>query len=746
MKYPLIKRQDVRTVSIDRLDGGLNLRDGQTNCEDNQLTRSLNIWYDGGALKTRPAICENAADIKCALSLTGRLESSDIGSGTTDIYYSRDGEIYRLFWYSFYDGSQYTRFGFRFVSAGSVFELPDITAEGKRKECLCIQHGGYIYAFLGEFGIWRVSFEGEEWERLSDSDFYVPLIMTHCKPGDSIIRGNLAKTGGTAVEDFNLLCPRYRIVYSTVDTQRLAADGNSDYHFMIYYLAESVRGKTEFAGKTVTAKITDSSGSVYTHTVTLDGGTIPVYEAASPGDGLYMRVFMDVVTFHTRSDAGEELARVYATDYVADNLEISAPCTADAERVSRMTCAAWFGETVSGLSGGTRLFLGGSTAEDDRGLILWSEINNPLYFPVSCKAYIGNTNMPVTAFGKQNDALIVFKSNETFYTRTARLRKQNISVNGKDTGVSLQAVYFPMIQLNAAIGCDCPESIQLCRNRLVWATRSGHIYTLLSHSRYNERNIFDISGMIRPSLKSQPELKSGRVFSADWQGFYMLFCSGRVYIMDYNSYGFIYASAGSKAADANLHIPWFYWELNIDKYSSLPFFPILSVLTADGELKINYIYEQFILNSDGARQSSSYYLKTAQPCPEKTEDTEIYPSAQGGAGEESSVPIFSAFKTKLFDFGLPDRLKSVPLIKIMLGNSGGEITATYITDTPDSGDSDIIIPSYSGRESGDYGYTEGIALRPAAGLCRSFGIELSSIGNIELRNITFYYKIAGGAE
>ena len=89
MKYPAAGKNTARTAVIERLDGGINLRDGQTLCEDGQLTRSVNMWYTSGALKTRPAFCERASDIKKIGSLSGRL-SGGTASGATDIYYSRN--------------------------------------------------------------------------------------------------------------------------------------------------------------------------------------------------------------------------------------------------------------------------------------------------------------------------------------------------------------------------------------------------------------------------------------------------------------------------------------------------------------------------------------------------------------------------------------------------------------------------------------------------------------------------------
>lgn len=48
-------------------------------------------------------------------------------------------------------------------------------------------------------------------------------------------------------------------------------------------------------------------------------------------------------------------------------------------------------------------------------LIYWSEADNPLYFPESNSALVGDAGSAVTAFGQQNDSLVIFKENEIYY-------------------------------------------------------------------------------------------------------------------------------------------------------------------------------------------------------------------------------------------------------------------------------------------------------------------------------------------
>ena len=83
----------------------------------------------------------------------------------------------------------------------------------------------------------------------------------------------------------------------------------------------------------------------------------------------------------------------------------------------------------------------------------------------------------------------------------------------------------------------------------------------------------------------------------------------------------------------------------------------------------------------------------------------------------------------------------------MLGSDGREITVSYFADMPEARGNCIVIPSES-CESGDMCAETGgecVTLLPPPGFCRSFGLELCSIGNMEVRSITFSYKITGGA-
>ena len=56
MKFPAINKQGKRRVNIPQFTGGINLRDNPSQCNDNQLTNLVNMWFKDGTLRTRPGL------------------------------------------------------------------------------------------------------------------------------------------------------------------------------------------------------------------------------------------------------------------------------------------------------------------------------------------------------------------------------------------------------------------------------------------------------------------------------------------------------------------------------------------------------------------------------------------------------------------------------------------------------------------------------------------------------------------
>ena len=730
MRFPAINKQPLRSVTVPKLSGGTNLRDAVTMVEDNQLTDSKNMWFKGNILKTRPGLKTN-----CLLEfdgfnpgLGGREEEQIKAENAT---YVKDGRLYRLvsrhtaFRYS-NDGNdlndQISHIQFFWVSdtEDEKIELPAIT--GPEKICFTnyfvAQHKKDIFCFCktsdNEGVIYKLG--TDTWAKVNEDEMYAPIIMTHAKPQDSFRPSveTVIADGGTLVEGYNLLSGTYRMIYSTVNKRLLGTWGQDPpAHLMRGYRFMNNMSDPKLAGKTVIVKITNSNGKVYEHKVTLNGEL--AIEQENRGDGIYLKVVSTIFEF-LKSPTEGGYAVVTEEDYVEDNMEVIAPyliTEKETQKVFDMTQSEWFGGDALGISGGTRLFLCGNKNDDEKSLVLWSGLDDPLYFPENCYAYVGNSNQAVTGFGRQNDTLVIFKERETYYTqymRNSDITAQNL-IDQSVVDYAASSVYFPMIQLHPNIGCDLPDTVQLCRNRLVWACSDGNVYTLMSEDQYSERNIYCISDMIKRKLKNE----TGKAYSADWNGHYMLFYGSHIYVMNYESYGYVYASSYNKTSDAQLMIPWWYWEL---PESSVP----QTVFVCAGAPLLVF-------------SSSAAGTLTVSVFDERT--------FTDNTGEKKEIP--SMFVTKIFDFGAPHYFKNVTLINAAFGNNGARPISTFFVTEQGEEESETLMLTESGEDEYSPDFVHNRQLRPSLGPINRIGFKAECTGYMSLDSISLYYRLLGGA-
>ena len=762
MKFPKINKQPSRSVTVPKLSGGINMRDAVTMVQDNQLTDSKNMWYKDNILKTRPGLK------KCgALSYDGYIPEIACGYEFTDVKKENatkiiDGKLCQLVsrhtFFKHLDESTGTTLNtddlldsashIQFFWVGSyqdgngeksVYseELPAITSDNYvcYKNYFAVQDKKDLYCFCetNDGGdIYKLSEDGSEWTRLKDdgNDIYAPLVMTHCKKysyGPSTSQSKLLENGAVMFEGYNLLSGYYRMIWSTFNSDVASITSDTDdtrRHPMNYGLLFNA---FEYVGKTVTAKITDRSGTVYTHSVKIQSSSGWQVEQTNQGDNIYLAVAGKLLAFFaspTPKNDSYDNAMVTENDYVEDNMEITAPCpnsTENLKKVFSMQKNIWFGGDAAGISGGTRLFLGGNTEEKEKSLVLWSGLNNPLYFPENCYAYVGNSNQAVTAFGRQNDTLVIFKERETFYTQYTR--NSNISasdlINQNVVDYTASSVYFPIVQLHSAIGCDCPDTVELCRNRLVWACADGNVYTLITENQYSERNIYCLSDMIKRRLKNENALEYAR--SCDWNGHYLLFVGSHVYVMNYESYGYVYASSYNKTDDAQVMIPWWYWELPSD----------ISDVFLGGNTPV------CVSLSDKSPQGGYAFQA----------DIDVFNLDENAVKDitESETDIPSMFLTKIFDFGMPHYFKNVPLINMAFGNNGGKpISISFVTEQGEE-QGETVTLSESNKDEYSPEYVHNRQLRPCVRLINRIGVKAECQGAMSVDSISLDYRALGGA-
>lgn len=524
------------------------------------------------------------------------------------------------------------------------------------------------------------------------------------------------------------------------------------------------------ADEDITVRLNNNSILYYNHTFTIPAGSDISTGNLPSVNNLKVKVNRNTSTLYfvyAPSDSAVKLSSVpYAGGFT--ELNVTAKVIEKNNSVFGMTKASWFGGQAGGLTKGSRLFLTGN--ESAPNLVQWSDLSNPLYFPENNYAYIGESAQPVTAFGKQNEMLVFFKPNEIYYTTYVVGESYSAEdiLSGKLVDITAQSAVFPIYQIHPGIGCDCPGTIQLCDNRLVWAHSTGMVYTLVSAGPYSERNVSEISRMIERNLRKN-ELEEAD--SADWQGHYVIFTKGKdspegkAYLMDYASPGFQTIAAGGQYQTSH-PVKWFEWTLPVPAgaivtdgknlagtlcrqdadrfYSAYPCTPWIFAdqLYFDKEKKLVSAnpsaagiksYGMDFIPEPYSELNSDRYIKVQQ--------TNSFTSGQNFRYGSVLVPIESKLRTKLFDFSKPERIKSVLSVYVGIGGNA-DYQMSYLTERGESYDLKRQ-RLFTDKDQYEPGYLQCAKMIPRAPRIRQFGIGIRAQGAIALDSLTIRYKILG---
>lgn len=733
---PKINISPYRQLSIPELSGGVNQRDGISLIQDNQLIDCSNVWYKNALLKTRTGI-------KHINNPTFDIDTAD--NGILKVYADEKnfrvigGKTYFLVAFQYSD-----KIVFRYYSNNGRLEVTTIRDIPKSDfHCNIFQHNTDIYCFCSgyyeneetPFYIFKIIESGTDnavpswyyvsvWERDLQ---YIPEIVINgncfgykTDPNDTI--------KGDMIEGFNLLGGKYKAICSTVYKKALGQGLKEDAaaHPMTYsipYVAYAKKYIPSELSVTITKK-----GIEYPHTATLYNGDLPenstIFTEKEPlSDGLKMIVECKdngIIHFHFEDSNGAE-EMVTEADYELNNMVIIAPyrnTPENYEKVLNMTFSEWYGGGAEGLYGGVHLFMGGNLSNEDKSLVIWSDPNKPLYFSEYMYNYVGDKGQAVTAFGKQGEALIVLKEREIYATKyndTSVTNAENI-INQSVVDIASASVTFPFSQVHGFIGCDCPNTVQLCRNRLVWAHSEGKVYTLVSANQFNERAIFEVSAMVGKSLISADKKDLISATSADWEGLYLLSVGNKIFLMDYNSYGYSAITSYSKNEDAQLRIPWWIWDM---PYS------FKSLVSIGGNLcAIAIINDKLpaVFSFEGENDSIL--------------------TLNGDLIEEiKEIP--TRIQTKVFDFGIPTVKKSVPKIELSLGVNGG-VPITFTLTTEGTIEENLIELSEPDVDMRSPSYFVNKLIRPINQRAFRYGIGLESLGNMSIDALFIQFRTLGG--
>ena len=696
------------TVTIPQLNGGVNVYDVPNRVGDNQLTECDNLWWHGGALRTRPG-----------LAVDGEWKSVDAYTirqrvGERDLLLARYGE----------DAGATCFYASHLSLTKGISRLREqgyaLQTEGIPASALGIRAGKnddanwYFLLANGEI----IQDAGDGW---TASKPYIPTVLIN-----GVGEECEAEAEPSVYEDYNMLTRAFQCHYTTdgVSSTWKLPMGNLATDLPGADVADETGGLLAVveidlpSGATKTAEIKRASGmSTTIGIIKTDceemgfptvGGNDPVeiHVSLNPKTGMlqtkaYYVLTIDGDTKRTPVEGGIPFV-------VSNNLRVTVWRSREHEKdrltICKMTRGEWFGGDVSGISGGTRFFVCGNPDEPD--LLCWSGIEHPLYFPEHNRVRVGDDHQAITAMGKQGSLLVLYKEREMYGLQySAGTESDYAFAESGGVAVTSYMAKFLLMPINAGVGCDCPDTVRLVNNRLVWANSDGSVYMLTATNPYSERNVRMISRNVRRLLTECGKEALQNAQAGEYEGYYLLLVGNRVFLMNTQTSAFASFSYYDDENNAAKAIPWFVWTLP----GHLTYTGMVS-----GENTV------MLSVTDSERGVGTVAILEGD-----TDDGE---------------PIPCRLTTKLWDFGRPDRKKSVEHLYMGLGCGDlSRLQVTYVTERGRFHDPYRMKNSFMGQE----GYLLRRHLTPNVRMVQAFGLCLDSPTGLELDEIQMKIRQQG---
>lgn len=673
MKFPTLKTKKNACFSVEALHGGCNLRDGNRTA-DGHLTAAHNVWWHNGALRTRPRFSKRE-DFARAINIsrvTWKFCNEDTVKG-------QDG------------GRRFLRREHSFATGKVTFQTGILTHDGR------ILYEGvmggvsvdvvgmvmeYPYTpdenvliFLSDGRIYAQNSAGD-WRQVND-EAYVPCVLIG---GEGVRQlSDAPSTAGTPYEGRNMLTDKFMAKYTTTGT---------GYVFHMPY------------------KGLDKSQPVTISIAYLDGGVIEYVIPENQTTCGYGKNGLRPVIDHASgvlyflSEAGSLSAPIAG---VANNMTITAykPWTAKEKRlIASMSLCTWLGGSQAGCD--SRQFISGSADASNR--IYWSGQGQPLYFPDTNYIAVGDINQSITAFGKQDGMLVIFKEREIYSLSQPQGTVSSEKVDGQLVqAVTATSDYFPLTQLHGQIGCTAPHTVVLCGNRLCWASGTGAVYALIGHT------VKELSALIAPYLTAYSEEAWQTANGALYEGHYLLQVEDTIYVLRVDEKAFRQYASVHSDSKAQQSLAWYIWRL-------------------PKEFAISFLYGSGKAVSGVMQRVRYTSLDTVYEVP-------LYINYEDDDGDLSSfeewhtIPV--SFSTKEYDFGRP--FLSKRLLRVYLGlalEQGAQASFLYLHDGEKSEEGVIAM----GERTGE------LTLTPHLAPVKRGGFMLTGVGKIAVDSLAFTYR------
>lgn len=694
MQFPKMGGARSYSVKVPKLSGGVNTSESPHLIADNQLSDCLNMWWKDGALRSRQGLWtgedeENNKSMTAPSSATPNSTVSYYRLGNSFLVqkYNSSPDWISAWWHMFDENGFYNEVDCGWIHSGSnpsEFTVMFSSVNSSTENSLS-NYGAIAYVSDGNV----LGINALEADDLSD-EIYIPTISINGVPSETTD----GVASGDVNEEKNMLTPKFKCTFTT--------DGVGKY----YFLPLKGLDDTDIVIERIAA-----DGSLYTWTIPAgtNATTGLTYNANVNRAGGYL-------WFTDSSNAVHPMT----AGSTRNNLTITASKTSpgDMAKICGMRFNTWYGGDASGLRGGTRLFVSGNPEYPN--LVHWSDVNNPLYFPEGNFKYVGGDSQKVTAFGKQGNMLVVFKERETY-----RLGFQSREVTADQTksGIYITQDYIlSVVPINAYIGCDIPNTIQLCANNLVWMNTNGKVYMLASSNQYSENTVRELSLNVESKIALHTNTEILNASAADYDGHYYLLIGNKVYVMDYRSGSFSYYASYVDDKKTQRNIEWYIWDCDID---GVTWHRILG----EGTQPIMCgSYEE-----SGSVFLINYVFSALSGYNDYTPDGELQP-----------VPCM--LQTKVFDFNNPTTYKSINEMHIGVGReiTNPVIRFTYLTDKGQADDAYIMYPTKKAVDADSPEYIEVRKITPRLNRIKRFGIKVESDNAMSVDSLVLRYSPYGG--
>lgn len=535
MYYPSFNRQSERTLTLGDFSGGIDAAAADTALAANQLRDACNVYWKNGVLRTRPGFCATPSSHITLPAIHLQADASELtyigdrpGILKFIIHDTAAGDGYSLaVLFCRTDGKmEVIRTS---INTADWTELPE--------QLLPIDDGIELGLVYVDGMPYRLSADGT----LTAVTPYIPTTIIAARGSEDLQTARaMTAPPGTSYEPFNRLTDSFRVEYILTEGKPYFTLPSACRHYIGLLTIELMGYYTQ------TYKVRSTSG--------ISDITIPEFL----GYQVCWSTPTGVFWFLKDEQPCVPDCRTWSSVRVTFTPETDAP--ADREIIKSMRMATWFGGDLSGLGGGTRCFLAGSTQTPS--LLCYSAVEDATYFPENNDAHVGQPGQTITALRKQSDMLVIFKRHEIWYSTyqtgvTDATTLSDALESGTVVDVEAALATFPLACVSSDIGCDLPNTLALCDNRLVWTNSDGNVYVLVSGNIYSERNVRSIGEAIRPLM---PALTTENARALDYDGHYYLQAGEHAFLFDYNAAALSTVSVSTANDTLRKRVAWYRWK------------------------------------------------------------------------------------------------------------------------------------------------------------------------------------------